>query len=66
MPLRATRSIGTGDGWDVTDSGLYVLDWAELDDVRPGHVIENPNGSRSGSTCSPAPAGSRAASSRPA
>ena len=43
MPLRATRSIGTGDGWDVTDSGLYVLDWAELDDVRPGHVIENPN-----------------------
>ena len=43
MPLRATRAIGTGDGWDVTDSGLYVPDWAELDDVRPGHVIENPH-----------------------
>ena len=43
MPLRATRAIGTGDGWDVTDSGLYVPDWAELDDVRPAHVIENPD-----------------------
>jgi hypothetical protein len=43
MALRATRAIGTGDGWDVTDSGLYVPDWAELDDVRPGQVIENPD-----------------------
>ncbi len=25
MPL---RTIGTGDGWDVTDSGIYVPDWA--------------------------------------
>ena len=43
MPLQATRTIGTGDGWDVTDSGIYVPDWADLDDVRPGPVIENPD-----------------------
>ena len=28
MPLRATRTIGTGDGWDLTDRGIYVPDWA--------------------------------------
>ena len=43
MALQATRTIGTGDGWDVTDSGIYVPDWAGLEDVRPGHVIENPD-----------------------
>ena len=42
MPLQATRAIGTGDGWDVTDSGIYVPDWAELEDVRPESIIENP------------------------
>jgi len=42
MPLRATRTIGTGDGWDVTDSGIYIPDWAELEDVRPESIIENP------------------------
>jgi hypothetical protein len=26
MALQATRTIGTGDGWDVTDSGIYVPD----------------------------------------
>jgi DNA (cytosine-5)-methyltransferase 1 len=43
MALQATRTIGTGDGWDVTDSGIYVPDWAGLEDVRPGQVIENPD-----------------------
>jgi hypothetical protein len=42
MPLRATRPIGTGDGWDVTDSGVYVPNWAGLEDARPGSIIENP------------------------
>jgi len=42
MPLRATRSIGTGDGWDLTDTGIYVPDRAGLEDVRPASVIENP------------------------
>ncbi len=40
MPLQATRAIGTGDGWDVTHSGIYIPDWAELEDVRPGSIIE--------------------------
>ena len=43
MTLRATRTIGTGDGWDVTDSGIYVPDWADLNGVRPGSIIENPD-----------------------
>ena len=43
MPLRATRTLGTGDGWDITDSGIYVPDWADLNDVRPGSIIENPD-----------------------
>ena len=42
MTLRATRTIGTGEGWDLTDSGIYLPDWAGLDDVRPGQVVENP------------------------
>jgi DNA (cytosine-5)-methyltransferase 1 len=42
MALQATRTIGTGDGWDRTDSGLYIPDWASVEDVRPGSVIENP------------------------
>jgi len=42
MPLQTTRTIGTGDGWDRTDSGIYVPDWAGLEDVRRGQVIENP------------------------
>jgi DNA (cytosine-5)-methyltransferase 1 len=42
MTLQATRTIGTGDGWDVTDSGIYVPDWADLGDARPGSVVENP------------------------
>jgi DNA (cytosine-5)-methyltransferase 1 len=44
MMLRATRTIGTaGDGCDVTDSGIYVPNWADLDDARPGGVVvENP------------------------
>src|SRR5450755_2866867 len=43
MPLIATRTLGTGDGWDITDSGIYVPDWADLNDVRPGSIIENPD-----------------------
>jgi len=43
MALQATRTIGTGDGWDRTESGIYVPDWAGLEDVRPGSVIENPD-----------------------
>jgi hypothetical protein len=42
MPLRATRTIGTGDGWDLTDSGIYVPDRAGLDDVRPASIMESP------------------------
>ncbi len=42
MSLQATRTIGGGDGWDRTDSGIYVPDWAELEDVRPGAIVENP------------------------
>jgi hypothetical protein len=33
MPLQATRSIATGDGWDRTDSGIDVSDCAN-----PVHV----------------------------
>ena len=43
MPLRATRTLGTGDGWERTDSGIYVPDWADLDVVGPGSIIENPD-----------------------
>jgi site-specific DNA-cytosine methylase len=42
MTLQATRAIGTGDGWDVTDSGIYLPDWADLEDLPPGAIIENP------------------------
>ena len=35
MTLQATRAIGTGDGWDVTDSGIYLPDWADLEDLPP-------------------------------
>ena len=41
MTLRATRTIGTGDGWDVTTGGIYVPDWADLGDVRPQPVTES-------------------------
>ena len=36
MPPRATRAIGTGDGWDLTDGGIDLPDRAELRDMRPG------------------------------
>lgn len=39
-PLQATRTIGTGDGWDVTESGIYVPDWADLDDLGDGRGTE--------------------------
>ncbi|MGO9789411.1 MAG: DNA cytosine methyltransferase, partial [Solirubrobacteraceae bacterium] len=42
MALTATRTIGGGDGWDRTDSGIYVPDWAELEDVHAGAIVENP------------------------
>lgn len=42
-PLQATRRIGTGDGWGVTETGIYVPDWADLDDlVRPAAALEHP------------------------
>jgi DNA (cytosine-5)-methyltransferase 1 len=28
MTLQATRTIGTGEGWERTDSGIYLPDWA--------------------------------------
>ena len=31
MTLQATRTIGTGDGWERTDSGIYLPDWADLE-----------------------------------
>jgi hypothetical protein len=43
VPLRATRTIGTGDRRDITDGGIYPPDWAELRDMRPpGPIISNP------------------------
>ena len=42
MPLRATRTIGTGDGWQSTDSGILVPDWADLPDTPPAPAIELP------------------------
>ena len=42
MPLRATRTIGTGDGWQSTDSGILLPDWAELPDPPPTAAIEIP------------------------
>ena len=64
MTLRATRTIGTGEGWDLTDSGIYLPDWAGLDDVRPGRSSRTLSASQSASTCSRARAASPAASSR--
>lgn len=42
MTFQATGTIGTGDGSDVTDSGIYVPGRAGLDDLRPATIIENP------------------------
>ena len=42
MPLRATRTIGTGDGWQSTDSGILVPDWADLPDTPPTAAVELP------------------------
>jgi hypothetical protein len=65
MPLRATRTIGTGDRCDITDGGIYPPDWAELRDMRPrGRSLATRADSRFGSICSPARDGSRAVSSR--
>ena len=64
MPLRATRTIGTGDRCDITDGGISPPHWAELRDVRPGPIFGSPAGSRFGWICSPARDGSRAVSSR--
>ena len=33
MALQATRTIGGGDGWDRTESGIYLPDWANLDGI---------------------------------
>ena len=38
MRLQATRTIGTGEGWDLTDSGLYLPDWADLTNPQPDSV----------------------------
>ena len=35
MPLQASRTIGTGDGWQRTDSGILLPDWADLPDTTP-------------------------------
>jgi DNA (cytosine-5)-methyltransferase 1 len=35
MALQATRTIGTGDGWNRTDSGILVPDWAQTDPSLP-------------------------------
>ena len=33
MSLRATRTVGTGDCWDRTESGIYLPDWADLNGI---------------------------------
>jgi hypothetical protein len=67
VPLRATRTIGTGDRRDITDGGIYPPDWAELRDMRPrGRSSATRADNRSGSIRSPARDRPRAVSSRQA
>ena len=42
MPLQASRTIGTGDGWQRTDSGILLPDWADLPDTPPTAAVELP------------------------
>ena len=42
MPLQATRTIGTGDGWQRTDSGILLPDWADLLDTPPTAAVGIP------------------------
>jgi hypothetical protein len=55
MRLQATRRAGTGDGWQRTDGGILLPDWADLPDTSSPATADLPQPSRSGSTCSPAP-----------
>ena len=40
MPLQASRTIGTGDGWQRTDSGILLPDWADLPKTPPTTTVE--------------------------
>ena len=42
MPLQASRTIGTGDGWQRTDSGILLPDWADLPDTTSTAAVELP------------------------
>ena len=66
MPLRATRTIGTGDGWQSTDSGILLPDWADLPDTTPTAAVELPQPQPIGIDLFAGAGGFSCGSSRPA